>query len=106
MKPRAKARLDPAVIGGAALLALLYVFLYAPIIYVIYTSFATDIVWPFPPSFSLSSYEDLFGSSLYAEALSNSLWLGVGTAILSTLLATGGAIGLLRYRSRWRGLCF
>ena len=34
-------------------LVALYVFLYAPILYVIYTSFAADIVWPFPPAFTL-----------------------------------------------------
>ena len=48
----------PFVMG--ALLVVLYVFLYAPILYVIYTSFAEDIVWPFPPRFSLQSYADLF----------------------------------------------
>ena len=94
------------VIVMGALLVGLYIFLYAPIFYVIYTSFAADIVWPFPPSFSVSSYEDLFASSLYSQALWNSLLLGVGTAILSTVLATGGAIGLLRYRARWRGFAF
>jgi ABC-type spermidine/putrescine transport system permease subunit II len=86
------------------LLTALYIVLYAPIFYLIYTSFAADIVWPFPPSFSTSSYEDLFASSLYGDALRNSLLLGAGSALLSTLLATGGAIGVLRYRARWRGV--
>ena len=72
MKAQARPSVDPAALGGGALLVLLYIFLYAPIFYVIYTSFAEDIVWPFPPSFSLTSYEDLFASSLYAKALSNS----------------------------------
>jgi spermidine/putrescine transport system permease protein len=102
MKAQARPSVDPAALGGGALLVLLYIFLYAPIFYVIYTSFAEDIVWPFPPSFSLTSYEDLFASSLYAKALSNSVILGIGTAILSTVLATGGAIGILRYRARCR----
>ena len=106
MRTEARSRVDLAALGGGALLILLYAFLYAPIFYVIYTSFAEDIVWPFPPSFSLSSYEDLFGSSLYAKALSNSVILGIGAAVLSTILATGGAIGTLRYRSRWRGMAF
>ncbi|MGH6934470.1 MAG: ABC transporter permease [Dongiaceae bacterium] len=93
-----------AVIAMGVLLVGLYVFLYAPIFYVIYTSFAADIVWPFPPAFSISSYQDLFASSLYGEALGNSVILGLGSALLSTLLATGGAIGVLRYRIRRRGL--
>jgi ABC-type spermidine/putrescine transport system permease subunit II len=98
------ARARSVVIALGALLVVLYAALYAPIFYVIYTSFAADIVWPFPPSFSLSSYDDLFASSLYGDALRNSLMLGAGSALLSTVLATGGAIGVLRYRARWRGL--
>jgi ABC-type spermidine/putrescine transport system permease subunit II len=85
-------------------LGLLYLFLYAPIFYVVYTSFAVDIVWPFPPAFTLSGYADLFSSSLYGEALLNSLELAFGSAILSTILAGAGAIGILRFRSRYRGL--
>ncbi len=84
-------------------LGLLYVFLYAPIFYVVYTSFSADIVWPFPPAFSLSGYSDLFSSSLYGEALVNSLELALGSAVLSTLLAGTGAIGILRFKSRYRG---
>lgn len=99
-------RVNAERLGGGALLLVTYVFLYAPILYVIYTSFSEDIIWPFPPSFSLSSYEDLFASSLYTKALYNSVVLGLGTAVLSTILATGGAIGLLRYRPRWRGIAF
>jgi ABC-type spermidine/putrescine transport system permease subunit I len=49
------ARLRWAVIAMGGLLVGLYIFLYAPIFYVIYTSFAADIVWPFPPAFSASS---------------------------------------------------
>jgi len=87
-----------------ALLVILYAFLYAPILYVIYTSFADDIVWPFPPSFGLQAYRDVFESSLYADALRNSILIGLGSGLLSTLLAMGGAIGVLRYPSRRRRL--
>jgi ABC-type spermidine/putrescine transport system permease subunit II len=87
-----------------ALLVLLYVFLYAPILYVIYTSFAEDIVWPFPPAFTLQAYRDVFDSSLYSDALRNSILIGLGSGLVSTLLATGGVIGILRYPSRRRKL--
>ena len=85
-----------------ALLGLLYVFLYAPILFVIYDSFSEDIVWPFPPSFTWQAYADLFANSLYADALWNSLAIGLGSGSLSTLLAVGGVIGVLRYPSRHR----
>jgi ABC-type spermidine/putrescine transport system permease subunit II len=104
--PEVGPRLSAEKLAGGALLVATYVFLYAPILYVIYTSFSEDVIWPFPPSFSVSSYEDLFASSLYSKALYNSLVIGIGTAIVSTILATGGAIGLLRYKARWRGVAF
>jgi ABC-type spermidine/putrescine transport system permease subunit II len=99
-----KKRLGPAFLVMAGLLAAIYVFLYAPIFYVIYTSFSADIVWPFPPSFSAESYRDLFASSLYGDALANSTLLALGSATLSTALGAAGAIGILRYRSRWSGV--
>jgi ABC-type spermidine/putrescine transport system permease subunit II len=86
------------------LLVALYAFLYAPILYVIYTSFAEDIVWPFPPACTLQAYLDVFASSLYADALRNSIVIGLGSGLLSTLLAMGGVIGLLRYPSKYRRL--
>ena len=103
MTPRRSA-FSLSTFSMSAALGAMYVFLYAPILYVIYTSFAADIVWPFPPSFTLAAYTDLFDSSLYGEALSNSLKLAAGSAALSTILAAAGAIGVLRYRSRRRGL--
>ena len=95
---------EPAVgtAAMAALLVALYVFLYAPIAYVIYTSFAADIVWPFPPEFSAQSYVDLFDSSLYGDAMWNSLIIGFGSAGVSTVLAAAAGIGLMRHRSRRR----
>ncbi|MBL8894422.1 MAG: hypothetical protein JNJ53_07465 [Rhizobiales bacterium] len=86
----------------ASLLVALYIFPYAPIAYVIYASFSEDIVWPFPPSFTLVAYEDLFDNSLYSDALLNSLTLGIGSGILSTLIATAAVIGILRFPSRHR----
>ena len=88
----------------AGLLNLLYVFLYAPILYVVFVSFSEDIVWPFPLSLTSQAYADLFSNSLYADALANSLILGVGSGIISTAIATAGVIGILRYPSKRRTL--
>jgi len=99
-------KLDDGMRKGVmcVLLVLLYLFLYAPIAFVVYASFSEDIVWPFPPSFTLQAYTDLFANSLYADALRNSLAIGFGSGLLSTLLATAGVIGLLRYPPRHRAL--
>lgn len=86
----------------AGLLLMLYLFLYAPIFYVIYASFSQDIVWPFPPAFTTDAYAELFDNSLYSDALGNSLLIGLGSGVLSTLLATAGVIAVLRFPSRQR----
>lgn len=86
------------------MLGVLYAFLYAPILYVIYASFSEDIVWPFPPSFTTQAYADLFDNSLYSDALINSLTVGLGSGTVSTLIATAGVVGLLRFPSQKRGL--
>lgn len=89
-----------------AALCLLYVFLYSPIFFVVYASFSEDIVWPFPPSMTTQAYTDLFDNSLYTDALINSLKIGIGSGVLSTLIATAAVIGLLRFPSRNRLLIF
>lgn len=87
-------------------LCLLYVFLYSPIAYVVYASFSKDIVWPFPPDFTLEAYFNVFDNSLFRDAFINSLKIGVGSGILSTGIATAAVIGLLRYPTRMRTALF
>ncbi len=94
-----------SVIGRAIsgiMLVLLYLFLYAPVFYIIYQSLSKNIAWPFPFKFSLKGYELLWVGRTYHEALYNSLTLGVGSAIVCTFLATIGSMAVLKYRSRWR----
>lgn len=93
-------RLGATAMG--AMLAILYLFLYAPIVYVIYTAFGQDITWPFPPVLSFEWFAELGASRTYQEAFRNSVLLGLGSAALSTAFATAGGIAILKYRTRWR----
>jgi ABC-type spermidine/putrescine transport system permease subunit II len=86
------------------LLVLLYVFLYSPIFYIVYASFSSNVVWPFPLDFTTDAYEELTLSSEYHQALWNSLILGLGSAALATLFATMGGIAVLKYPSSQRML--
>ena len=81
---------------------MLYLFLYVPIGYIAYLSLMANIVWPFPPR-TVEWYARLRIMSDFHAGLGNSLIIGLGTGMLSALLATAGAIGILRYRSRCRG---
>jgi len=86
-----------------ALLAVLYLFLYFPILYVAYLSFMENSVWPFPPVFTWDWYERLGIMSDFHVGLWNSFLIGIGTAALSALFATTAAMGILRYPVRHRG---
>jgi ABC-type spermidine/putrescine transport system permease subunit II len=87
----------------AFMLALLYVFLFAPVLYLVYTSFAGNTTWPFPWEPNLGAYVKLFHVRAYHEALWNSLGIGLGTAMFSMILSSMGSIAVLKYRHRWRG---
>jgi ABC-type spermidine/putrescine transport system permease subunit II len=86
------------------LLGLLYIFLYFPILYIAYLSLMANSVWPFPPVWTAKWYERLQIMSDFHEGLLNSFLIGLGTGVLSALFATAGAIGILRYKVRRRGL--
>lgn len=86
------------------LLLLLYLFLYAPIFYIIYVSFQADSIWPFPPDFTLKHYEALARNRDYSAGFRNSLIIGAGTGVISSLFATMAAVAVLKYRVAGRGL--
>ncbi len=96
---------ERGVIGiQAGLLAFLYIFLYFPIFFIVYVSFVENTVWPFPPEFTLEWYERLWIMSDFHLGVLNSLLIGIGTGALSSIFAASAGIGLLKYRSRWRGV--
>ncbi|CAN5141438.1 ABC transporter permease [soil metagenome] len=82
----------------ALLLAGLYIFLYAPILCIIYVSTQADSVWPFPPSFTGEHFAALWAGSEYHSGFLNSLIIGLGTGLIATLFATLAALAILKYR--------
>ncbi len=90
--------------GQAAMLGVLYLFLYFPIFYIFYLSLVENTVWPFPPVFTAEWYERLQIMSDFHAGLGNSLLIGLGTGACSTLLAAGAVIGILKYPMRRRAL--
>lgn len=90
--------------GQGFLLLLLYFFLYFPILFIVFVSFVENTVWPFPPEWTLGWYERLKIMSDFHVGLKNSFLLGLGTAAISAVLASTAAIGLLKYRHRFRGV--
>lgn len=81
--------------------ALVFLFLYLPIVVLVVFSFNSsrlNIVWQ---SFTFDWYAKLFGNAPLMKAAKNSLILAVATTVLSVVLGTAGAWLLHRYRYRF-----
>lgn len=85
--------------------ALVYAYLFAPIIVVVIASFNASGLTSFPPTgFTLAWYHELLRDGDLLRALRTSLLVATTTAFLTILFATLTALGLLRLPSRWRRL--
>ena len=86
------------------LAALTIMFLYLPIVMVVLFSFSVDVTTRFPiRGLTLSWYLTAFNTPALLSAARNSVYVAMGTALLTALVATPAALALTRYRFRWRG---
>lgn len=81
-------------------IALILIFLYAPMAVMVFFSFnSADSVWVFE-SFSLDWYKELVFNSSMLGALKNTLIVAVISAIVSTVLGTAAAVGIMAIRRK------
>ena len=88
-------------IGSRLFMALVFLFLYAPIFVLIVFSFysiKSRAVWT---GFSLDWYRELFQDSEILSALSTTLSVSVLAALIATVAGTFAAIGFYNMRKRW-----
>jgi len=90
--------------GQTVMLVVLYLFLYFPIFYITYLSFAANSVWPFPLEFTWDWYKRLGIMSDFHAGLRNSLIIGIGSGVVAAFFAAIAVIGILKYPMRRRGL--
>jgi spermidine/putrescine transport system permease protein len=83
---------------------LVYLFLFAPIIVVVISSFNPSGRWNVPHGFTMRWYADLMKDDEILHALRTSLTIAVLVAIISSLLGLLAAYGLSRTRFPGRGL--
>ena len=77
---------------------LTYLFLFLPIVVIVIMSFHPNAILTFPmPGWSLRWYGEFFQDTLIIRALLNSFLLGGITAVLSALIGTPCALGLVRF---------
>jgi iron(III) transport system permease protein len=86
-------------LGYAAIWAFFAIFLIYPLIRLFYDAFTTD-----QGIFTLKNFYDFFTDSYYLKSLVNSLLLGIGTVMTTSILGIAVAFLLLRYEFPGRNL--
>ncbi len=81
-------------------IALILLFLYAPVAVMVFFSFNSgDSVWVFE-GFSLDWYKGLISNVTMTDALKRTLIIAVFSAAISTVLGTAAAVGILSLRKK------
>lgn len=94
-------RAAPYALPGAV--TLIYVFLLAPILIIVLTSFNPTRSTAFPPTgLSLRWYGEFFKSASFVDAFKFSIQLGALAAVISTAIGFVTAYAILRFLGRWR----
>lgn len=104
--PRARTRMRAGRLAAwllAGWTALVFVFLFAPLVVVVVFSFNNSEISTFPMrGFTLDWYRKLAGDAQIREALTNSLIVAAVTVVLATTLGVLAAVGIHRYTTRLR----
>lgn len=82
-------------------IALIMIFLYAPIAVMVVFSFNSSNSTAVYEGFSLHWYTELFVNSSVLTALSNTLILALSSAIIATIIGSAAAVGIYSYRKKW-----
>ena len=81
--------------------ALIFLFLFAPIIILLIFSFNESKSLSVFSGFSVKWYLELFGDSITLGTLKNSVILALSAMGISTVIGTAAAVGINKLRSRW-----
>ena len=84
-----------------AVTAFVYIFLYAPILVMIFFSFNASNSTSLFAGFSTKWYAELFTRRDVMNALKNTLILAVSSSLIATVLGTVAAVGVYNLRRRW-----
>ena len=87
---------------GRVYMALIMLFLYAPIIVLIVFSFNAGNSRSIFTGFSLHWYAELFRDSMVLESLYTTLAVSLLSAVIATALGTFASIGFYSMKKRWR----
>jgi len=87
-------------LAGRLWLALILIFLYAPIIIMAMMSFNSSQFYQMPFEFSWNWYEKLAQNHTIKAAAARSVFVAIATTVIATILGTAASIALFRYSFR------
>lgn len=87
-------------LGAKLYTALVYIFLYAPIVVLIIFSFNSGKSTSVFEGFSLKWYGELFNDSVTLEAFKNSMIVAVISSLIATVMGTAAATAIFNYKNR------
>lgn len=87
-------------LGAKLYTALVYIFLYAPIVVLIIFSFNSGKSTSVFEGFSLRWYGELFNDSVTLEAFKNSMIVAVISSLIATVMGTAAATAIFNYKNR------
>lgn len=87
-------------LGAKLYTALVYIFLYAPIVVLIVFSFNSGKSTSVFEGFSLKWYGELFNDSVTLEAFKNSMIVAVISSLIATVMGTAAATAIFNYKNR------
>ncbi len=82
-------------------IALILVFLYAPIVVMIFFSFNASVSTSVMSGFSLRWYQSLAHDTGTIKALTNTLLLAVTSSLIATVMGTAAAVGINAMKRKW-----
>ena len=86
---------------GRVYTAIIFAFLYAPLVIMVLFSFNSSNSLSVFTGFSLDWYKELFASDEVLEALTNTLILAAFSSVIATVVGTAAAIGIEKMRTKW-----
>ncbi len=82
-------------------IALIMIFLYAPMLVMIVLSFNESASTSVMTGFSLKWYGELFNDTTTLAALRNTLVLAIVSSVISMIIGTAAAVGIYNIKKKW-----
>ena len=102
MRKEVGVKMKQKVAWGKLYLGLVFIILYAPILYLMIFSFSSGKTMEHYHGFSLQHYADLFADSRMITIVINTVLVAVLSSLIATIIGTLGALAIKETRGTWR----